>query len=140
MDIRIPLAAALLSATMLAGCSTVPRMGEQEKLALYMAHAGAPVDDVRYTSAMGWDRIDDTHVVLNMRPRESYLLKVSGPCLDWGAATPTLGIETRTPMRLTAKIDRIHVAGSPVSCRIEEIRPIDLAGLRAARDAMEAGD
>jgi hypothetical protein len=38
-----------------------------------------------------------------------------------------------------AKFDRIKVAGSPVTCRIEEIRPLDMKALRAAQDAINAG-
>ena len=138
MRVRITPALLLLAAATLAACSTLPRMSDAEKLALYTSHAGPPVSDVRYTSPIGWDRIDDEHVVLNMRPRESYLLTVSGPCLDLGGWSPTLGVETRTPMRLTTGFDRIHVADSPVSCRIQQIRLVDMAAVRDARDAMAA--
>ena len=85
---------------------------------------------------MGWDRIDDEHVVLDMRPNASWLLTVSGPCLDWGGASPILRLSSTGPY-VMAKFDRILTPGSPVSCRIEEIRPIDIKGLRAARDAKQ---
>lgn len=128
----------LLSAVavaLLAGCAST-RMPEADRLALYQAHAGEPVKQIRYYSAMGWDRIDDEHVVLDMRPNESWLLTVSGPCLDWGGASPILRLSSTGPY-VMAKFDRILTQGSPVSCRIEEIRPIDVKGLRAARDAMQ---
>jgi hypothetical protein len=128
----------LLSAVavaVLAGCAST-RMPEADRLALYQAHAGQPVKQIRYYSAMGWDRIDDEHVVLDMRPNESWLLTVSGPCLDWGGASPILRLSSTGPY-VMAKFDRILTQGSPVSCRIEEIRPIDVKGLRAARDAMQ---
>ncbi|HMT39115.1 MAG TPA: DUF6491 family protein, partial [Thermomonas sp.] len=51
----------LLSAVavaLLAGCAST-RMPEADRLALYQAHAGEPVKQIRYYSAMGWDRIDD---------------------------------------------------------------------------------
>ena len=138
MGVRITPVLMLCAAATLAACSTLPRMSDADRLALYTSHAGPPVDDVRYTSPIGWERVDDQHVVINMRPRESYLLTVSGPCLDLGGWSPTLGVETRTPMRLTTGFDRIHVADSPVSCRIEQIRPVDMAAVRDARDAMAA--
>ena len=139
MGVRITPVLMLCAAATLAACSTLPRMSDAERLALYTSHAGPPVDDVRYTSPIGWERVDDQHVVINMRPRESYLLTVDGPCLDWGSAAPTLSVETRTPMRLTTGFDRIHVAESPVSCRIQQIRLVDMVAVRQAREAMAAG-
>ena len=70
-----------IAIAVLAGCAST-RMSEADRLALYQAHAGEPVKQIRYYNAMGWDRIDDQHVVLHMRPNESWLLTVSGPCLD----------------------------------------------------------
>ena len=127
----------LLSAVavaVLAGCAST-RMPEADRLALYQAHAGQPVKQIRYYSAMGWDRIDDEHVVLDMRPNESWLLTVSGPCLDWGGASPILRLSSTGPY-VMAKFDRILTEGSPVSCRIEEIRPVDVNAVREAETAM----
>ena len=119
----------------LGACAT-NRLSDTDRLAMYDAHAGAPVKQIRFYNAMGWDRIDDEHVLLSMRPSETWMLKVSGPCLDWGSASPTLRLSSTGPY-VMAKFDRILTQGSPVSCRIEEIRPIDIKGLRAARDAMQ---
>ncbi|HSD16515.1 MAG TPA: DUF6491 family protein [Thermomonas sp.] len=115
----------------LTACAT-SRMSDTDRLAMYQAHAGEPVKQIRYYDAMGWDRVDDEHVVLSMRPKESWLVKVSGLCLDWGGGSPTLRLSTNGPY-VTPKLDRIITVGSPVSCRIEEIRPLDVAGLRAAQ-------
>ena len=126
----LPLAAALA----LAACAT-NRPSDADRLAMYEAHSGAPVDKIRFYNAMGWDRIDDEHVLLSMRPNETWLLKVSGPCLDWGSASPVLRLSS-TGAYVMAKFDRILTEGSPVSCRIEEIRPVDVKAVRAAQDAM----
>jgi hypothetical protein len=126
----------LLAVASLTACAT-NRMSDTDRLAMYRANAGEPVKQIRYFNAMGWDRVDDQHVVLNMRPRESWLVKVSGPCLDWGSGSPTLRLSSTGPY-VTPKLDRILTDGSPVSCRIEEIRPIDVAGLRAAQDSATA--
>jgi hypothetical protein len=133
---RIPMLVLALSALSLAACATT-RMGDQERLALYDAHSGAPVKTIRYTSPMGWERIDDEHLVLNMRPNEAWLLTVPGPCLDWGSAAPVVSVSHQASI-VSAGLDRISVPGVPVPCRITQIRPVDLAGLRAARDARDA--
>ena len=119
----------------LAACAT-NRPSDADRLAMYEAHSGAPVNKIRFYNAMGWDRIDDEHVLLSMRPNETWLLKVSGPCLDWGSASPILRLSS-TGAYVMAKFDRILTEGSPVSCRIEEIRPVDVKALRAAQQASQ---
>lgn len=120
-------------ALMLAGCAT-SRPSDADRLAMILAHAGEPVRQIRNFNAMGWDRVDDDHVLLSMRPRETWLLRLSGPCLDWGSGAPVLGF-TSQGAHVIAKFDRILINGSPVSCRIEEIRPVDNKGMRAAENA-----
>ena len=127
---------AMVAVLALAACAT-NRISDSERLAIYEAHSGAPVKQIRYYHAMGWDRIDDQHVLLNMRPSETWLLKVSGPCLDWGSASPVLRLTSSGPY-VMAKFDRILTEGSPVSCRIEEIRPVDARAVRAAEEARRA--
>ena len=126
----------LLAVASLTACAT-NRMSDTDRLAMYQANAGEPVKQIRYFNAMGWDRGDDQHVVLNMRPKESWLVKVSGPCLDWGRGSPVLRLSSTGPY-VMAKFDRILTEGSPASCRIEEIRPVDVKAMRAARDAATA--
>ena len=126
----------LLAVAALTACAT-HRMSDTERLAMYQANAGEPVRQIRYYKAMGWELVDDEHVVLNMRPKESWLVKVSGPCLEWDTGAPTLLLSTTGPY-VTPKLDSILIDGSPVGCPIEEIRPLDVAGLRAARDAAAA--
>ena len=126
----------LIAVLGLGACAT-NRLSDTDRLALYDAHAGAPVKQIRFYNPMGWDRIDDEHVLLNMRPKETWLLKVSGPCLDWGSASPTLRLSS-SGAYVMAKFDRILTEGSPVSCRIEEIRPVDVNAVREAETAMRA--
>ncbi|GHB98682.1 DUF6491 family protein [Thermomonas carbonis] len=126
----------LLAVASLSACAT-NRISDTDRLALYEAHAGEPVKQIRNHNAMGWDRIDDQHVVLSMRPTESWLLRVSGPCLDWGSGSPVLRLSS-SGAYVMAKFDRILTDGSPVSCRIEEIRPVDVKAMRAAQDAATA--
>ena len=126
----------LLAVLGLSACAT-PRISDADRLSIYQANAGAPVKQIRYYSAMGWNRIDDQHVLLNMRPKETWLLKVSGPCLDWGSASPILRLSS-SGAYVMAKFDRILTEGSPVSCRIEEIRPVNAAAVREAESALRA--
>ena len=123
-----------LAVAMLAGCAST-RIPEADRLALYQAHAGEPVKQIRYFNALGWDRVDDQHVVLQMRPKESWLLRLSGPCLTWSTGSPFLGISTFTGTTLS-KYDKVIAPGSQLSCQIQEIRPIDVKALRAGEQAL----
>ena len=124
----------LLAALSLAACATTGP-SDSERLALYMAHAGEPVRQVRYINPMGWERVDGAHVLLNMRPKENWLLTLPGNCLDWGSGSPFLKVDTQTGWLMT-KFDSVKIAGSPVSCRIDEIRPVDMKAVRAAERQM----
>jgi hypothetical protein len=104
-------------------------------LALYQRHAGAPVKQVRYYDPMGWDRVDDTHLVLQMRPRESWLLTLAGPCLGWSGGSPFLGVSSFNGMTLST-FDKIMVPGAQMGCMIREIRPLDMQAIRASEDAL----
>ena len=117
----------------LASCASSGPRGA-DRLAIYQAHAGEPVKQIRYFNAMGWDRIDDEHILLNMRPRETWLLTISGPCLDWAGGSPLISLSSQGGW-VSTKFDRIHAGDSPVSCRIEEIRPVDVQAVRAAEAA-----
>lgn len=108
---------------------------DADHLAMILAHAGEPVPKIRNYNAMGWSRVDDEHVLLNMRPSETWLLRLSGPCLDWGSGSPVLGLTSQGPY-VMARLDRVLVNGSPISCRIEEIRAVDTKALRATESVV----
>jgi hypothetical protein len=131
-----PLLLSALAVALLAGCAST-RPSDADRLALYAAHAGAPVNQIRYLDPIGWDRIDDQHVVLQMRPNESWLLSLSGPCLQWSNGSPFLGLSSFSGMTLS-RMDKVIAPGSQVSCMIQEIRPLDVKALRTAeRDLRE---
>lgn len=126
----------LVAATMLSIAACASRgPTDADRLAMILAHAGEPVQKIRNHDAMGWNRVDDEHVLLDMRPGETWLMRLSGPCLDWGSGAQVLGLSSQGPY-VMAKLDRILVSGSPISCRIEEIRPVNTKPLRAAEAAM----
>lgn len=125
---------AIFAALGVAACAT-GRLSDADRLALYQQHAGAPVNQIRYLTPIGWDRIDDQHVVLQMRPNESWLLRLSGPCLQWSNGSPFLGLSSFSGMSLS-RLDKVIAPGSQLSCLIQEIRPLDVKALRAGEKAL----
>ncbi len=133
------IAVPMLALLAMAGCATT-RESDADKLARYTAFAGPPVASIRYgsTGSQGFDVVDDRHVVLDVRPREAYLLNLGGPCLAYERGSPTLGISSQFG-RISAGFDRVTVASQPgMTCIIREIRPIDLKALRAAEKPVPA--
>ena len=128
---------ALLAVSVVAGCATTG-MSDAERLALYSAYAGPPVRNIPYTNPISWEKIDDHHMLLTMRPSEAWLLRIGGPCLAWGGSSPTIIIDNSLN-QLSAGFDNISVPGNPAKCRIEEIRPVDVAAVRDARADQASG-
>lgn len=124
----------VMAALGLSACASY-RLSDTERLALYESHAGAPVEKINYTTPIGWDRVDDQHVALDLRPGERWLLTLSGPCLRLGNGASSLRLAPLAGMVLS-RFDRVEVSGSQIGCRIEEIRPVDLPALRAAEKTL----
>ena len=131
--------ATVLSAAMLvslAACaSSMPRA---ERLALYQAHAGEPLNKIPYFSPQGWEEVDDDHILLTMRSSQVYLMKLNGPCLEYDNGKAVMAI-SNTAGYVQQKFDRVSF-GTGMNCRIEEIRQVDMQGARAARDARAASE
>ena len=117
-------AAATLSLTACASGQT-----RAERLAMYQSHAGDPVRQIRYFSPQGWEEVDRDHILVTMRPTEVYLMRLNGPCLDYDNGAVGM-IVSNTGGWIQPKFDRVSF-GQGMNCRIEEIRPIDMAALRA---------
>lgn len=124
-----------------AGCAT-GRLGDAERLALYRAHAGAPVRDFSYTRSLnGWTALGDSALAVWARPNQAYLLELFGPCSDLQYA-PTILISNQFD-RVSAGFDRVSVIGGTggirMACRIHAIRPLDVKALRSSeRELREA--
>ncbi len=132
VQVRTLLACALTA--VLSACASYAPMRDADRLALYQAHAGAPVRDISYFNPMSWEEIDDDHIVVRMRPTQSWLMRISGPCLRLGDGSPVIAISSQAG-RTSSGFDRVSVSGSEASCRIEEIRPVDLKAVSAARNS-----
>lgn len=124
----------------LAGCAstgdTVARADDPSpagatKLAMYQAAAGEPVTSFNYRRRINsWLPLDDRNLAVWNRPNEAFLLTLDGPCRDLDV-TPTISL-TNSGGRVSARFDSVmvHTRSSQIPCRIQEIRPLDLARLK----------
>ena len=123
-------------AMLLSACSTT-RLSDVETLALYRAHAGAPVKDFQYFGRInGWTPLGDTALAVWTRPSQAYLLELFGPCQDLDFA-PAISL-SNFGSRVSARFDSVQVLGGGtgnfrVPCRIETIRPLDVKALKQAQ-------
>lgn len=130
-------ASILLAAAVLSACSGIPRReSDKEVLARYQSYAGAPVSDFQtYGHFDSWSVVDDNHVLIQTGPRDAYLVKVIGPCIDLPFAT-RIGLTSRFPHTVQSGFDSIRVGRD--SCRIIEIRPVNYRQMRADAKAEQA--
>ena len=133
----LSLAALVVAMTLLAACATTARVSDEQRLALYAAHAGEPVNSIRYTTPMGWEAVDDEHLLLNMRPRESYLLRLDGFCLKQGGSQLAIAVSHQAGV-VSSGFDRVSVSGAQMDCRIREIRPVDIKAVHDEQRRLDA--
>lgn len=133
----------LLASLVLAACAS-GGLSDSEKFALYRAHAGEPVSSFHFSGRLnGWTALGDSAVAVWTRPREAWLLELSGPCPDL-PYSHSIAI-TSSLNRVSANFDRVRPIGGGVAmsmpCHIRAIRPLDVAALRdAERDMREGGE
>jgi hypothetical protein len=131
----------LLFVLVFAGCSTFRNPGPDPRLVLYQAHAGAPVGSFRYLGRISsWEALGDEAIAIWTRPNEAWLLALSGPCNGLNF-TPVIGLTSQTGA-VHAGFDDVLVrdpAAIQIPCRIQSIRPLDVAAIREAEKAKRAG-
>lgn len=132
-------ASAALAATLaLSGCATGDAIPDDEKLALYRAHAGEPVDSFQFFGQInGWTPLGDSALVVRTRPSEAWLLDLTGPCQDL-EFTPAIGL-TSNMSRVHARFDKVLVGGGgsiSMPCYIQQIRPLDVKALRESEQQL----
>ena len=66
--ISLLLTASILALTATAGFAKEPTR-DQARLAKYEAHAAAPVKNFVYRDPMSWDVVDDSHILMTLRPK-----------------------------------------------------------------------
>ena len=133
---RFLLPAASLVVLAVSACATT-RMSDPQKLALYQGQAGPPVRAIRYVEPIGWQRIDDLHLVLDVRPRESWLITMSGPCLGWGRSDQVIAVSHNGGF-VSSGLDSVDFLRSQISCRITGLQLVDPVAVRDARNALAA--
>src|SRR5690606_18429953 len=138
---RLFLTAMSALALVLCACASTSRMSDAERLALHRAHAGAPVASMPLRGQLdGWTSLGNGALVVWTRPREAWLLDLGGPCHDLEYAT-AIAVNSSFS-RIQARFDSITPLGAMVGqvgripCRIMEIRPLDSAALKQARDEL----
>jgi hypothetical protein len=137
------LAFAIAVLATLAACASGPELSGQQRLAIYQAHAGAPVNSFsHYGTLHSWTPLGDSALAVWVRPQTAYLLTLASDCpnLGYGHAI-SLGDQSGT---VFAGLDDVTVIGqsTPVPCRIQQIQPLDAKALkdaeREARDELQA--
>jgi hypothetical protein len=115
-------------------------MTDTDKLALYRAHAMAPVASFRYLNRIdGWTPLGDAALAIWTRPNEAYLLETNGPCPDLEFAQ-AIGLTSQMGMvysRFDKVIPRADPGGAPpIPCQIRQIRPLDVKAIKSAEQDM----
>ena len=98
----------------------------------YEAYAGEPISQFKFTQLYNWQRTGDKSMVLWTKPSTAYLLRLANNCdALTGRVTIQVGGVDGIHGRLEAGMGDIIVG--QMHCRVEEIRPIDLAAMKAAK-------
>ncbi|MBX9403960.1 DUF6491 family protein [Lysobacter sp. BMK333-48F3] len=131
---------AVLAAVALAGCASTPRLDDAQRLALYRAHAGAPVDSFQYFGDLnGWTPLGDSALAVWTRPNQAYLLELRGPCSDLEFAS---AISVSNQMgRVHARFDKVTALGTQsikMPCFIGRILPLDVKAIKQAQQEMRS--
>ncbi len=125
---------AMACSLLLGACATNAGLRESEKLALYQAHAGEPVDSFHYFGSInGWTPLGDSAIAVWTRPGEAYLLELYGSCPDL-AFSPVISV-TNQMGRVSARFDKVIALGRgsiDIPCRISTISPLDVKAIRQA--------
>jgi hypothetical protein len=105
-----------------------------QRMAQVMANAGAPVDSVVYRGTYSWEALGEHSLLLWETPQRAYYVDVQPTCDEFPWAMGIV-VDFRN-MTLDSKFDDILVRGR--RCRIYEIRPVDVKGLKAAEKQARA--
>jgi hypothetical protein len=126
--------AASVLAALLVGCSNVPyAKRNSDRLAAYTAAAGAPVKSFRFFSPLySWEPLSDTQLVIYTKPKEAYLLDLDA-CANL-QVTNGIGL-TSNLGQVEVRFDRVITRSPRIPCVISQIRPVDMAQLKAAQQA-----
>lgn len=131
---RLVLMMVWVTAGVLAACSNMPYTKRtNDRLAAYTAAAGAPVKSFRFFSPLySWEPLSDTQLVVYTKPREAYLLDLQA-CQNL-QVTNGIGL-TSNLNQVEVRFDRVITGRPRIPCVISQIRPVDIAHLKAVQQA-----
>jgi hypothetical protein len=123
----------------LAGCASTPyaeRLSQRQ--AAYTAAAGTPVRSFHFVGPLySWEPLSDQQLVVYTRPSRAWLLDVDG-CTNLSFAN-AIGL-TSNLHEVSVRFDRVLTGRGNFPCSISQIRPIDVAHLKAAQQAQRKID
>jgi len=120
---------ALVFAVLSANAGRATARDAHEAVDKYLPYAGEPVDRFQYTQLQKWVLLDEYRIVVWPRLNQAFLLRVDPPCqeLEWAQQ---IGL-TSSANVVSRRFDSVIVGDE--KCRINEIRPIDLKAMNAAK-------
>ena len=114
--------------------TAAPATAQERALERYSAYAGRPVKSFTWLGHFdSWEPLGKDHLLVYTKPNEAYLLEVSGPC-DVRFVSGPVGISSANST-VYAGLDSITVRSGVAGtwqCTIDEIRPLDVHGMKAA--------
>lgn len=102
----------------------------------YARFAGEPVNSIQFASIYGWEPIDEEHLVLYTGVRKAWMLDLSGLCMQ-SLVTIKINV-TSAGNRIHSGFDKVQTREG--SCRITQIRKIDMEAFDEARRQLQGGD
>jgi hypothetical protein len=127
-----------IALAVLCACATRGSLSDDQRLDIYRAHAGAPVNSFLSLGGLhSWTSLGDSALAVWVRPGRGYLLTLVGSCpdLEYARALRFSG-QSGT---VFARLDNVMVLDRNslnVPCRINQIQPLDANAIRQAeRDA-----
>ena len=93
--------------------------------------------EVRYHQLYNWQRSTDKAVILWTKPSAAYVLDLAWTCSELRSARATIEIGGVASVRGILRVGDDLIVGQ-MKCRVSDIRPIDLARMKADRRAYAA--
>jgi hypothetical protein len=113
-----------------------------ERLKLAKTFAFAPVDSFQFMRLHSWRVIDDSHLLVEVTRKRSYMLVLDRPCFGLGfqhqIGITSFGRRVQSGFEYVVFHDDALGARVPERCRIQQILPYDLQGYDKARAQRKA--